>query len=149
MERIDTLVYERPHYSFHGGTFAANPISMTAGLATLKILEDGQLINKLNNVGGKIREKLKEIFEANEVKVQVTGAGSLFNTLFTKEEVKDARAASKADKKKQVDYHLSLIANGVFFLPTHTGALSTAHSETDIEKLLLETEKYAKQCKAT
>lgn len=146
MERIDTLVYERPHYSFHGGTFAANPISMTAGLATLKVLEDGQLINELNNVGGKIREKLKEIFEANEVEVQVTGAGSLFNTHFTKEEVKDARAASKADKKKQVDYHLNLIANGVFILPTHAGALSTAHSETDIKKLLLETEKFARQC---
>jgi len=146
MERIDTLVYRRPYYSFHGGTFAANPISMTAGLATLKVLEDGQLINELNNIGGKIREKLKEIFEANEVEVQVTGAGSLFNTHFTKGEVKDARAASKADKKKQVDYHLNLIANGVFLLPTHTGALSTAHSETDIKKLLLETEKYARQC---
>ena len=149
MERIDTLVYRRPYYSFHGGTFAANPISMTAGLATLKVLEDGQLINKLNNVGGKIRENLKEIFEANEMKVQVTGAGSLFNTHFTKEEVKDTRAASKADKKKQVDYHLNLIANGVFLLPTHTGALSTVHSETDIKKLLLETEKYAKQCERT
>lgn len=146
MERIDALVYRRPYYSFHGGTFAANPISMTAGLATLKVLEDGQLINELNNIGGKIREKLNEIFEANEMKVQVTGAGSLFNTHFTRGEVKDARAASKADKKKQVDYHLNLIANGVFLLPTHTGALSTVHSETDIEKLLLETEKYAKQC---
>jgi len=149
MKRIDMLVYERPYYSFHGGTFAANPISMTAGLATLKILEDGQLINELNNVGGKIREKLREIFEAEGVDVQVTGAGSLFNTHFTKEEVKDARAASKADKKKQVDYHLNLIANGVFFLPTHAGALSTVHFETDIEKLFLETEKYARQCKRT
>ena len=149
MKRLDTLLYERPHYSFHGGTFTANPISMTAGLATLKILKDGQLINKLNNVGGKIREKLKEIFEVNGVDVQVTGAGSLFNTHFTREEVKNAHAASKADKKKLINYHLSLITDGVFFLPAHTGALSTAHSEADIEKLFSETEKYAKQCKAT
>ena len=118
---------------------------MTAGLATLKTLEDGQLINKLNNVGGKIREKLREIFEAKDVDVQVSGLGSLFNTHFVKEEVKDARAASKADRKKQIDYHLSLITNGVFFLPAHTGALSTAHSETDIEKLFFETEKYARE----
>ena len=149
MKRVDTLLYERPYYSFHGGTFAANPISMTAGLVTLELLEDGQLINKLNNIGEKIREQLTETFKTKGVDVQVTGAGSLFNTHFTKEEVKDARAASKADKKKLMSYHLSLIANGVFFLPTHTGALSTAHSEADIEKLLLETEKYARQCKAT
>jgi hypothetical protein len=30
-------------------------------------------------------------------------------------------------------------------LPTHSGALSTAHSKADVEKLFLETEKYAKQ----
>ncbi len=149
MKRIDTLLYERPHYSFHGGTFAANPISMTAGLATLKNLEDGQLISRLNNVGAEIRKQLTEIFKAEDVDVKVTGAGSLFNTHFTKEEVKDARAASRADKKKLVDYHLSLVTNGVFFLPTHNGALSAAHSEDDIEKLFSETAKYARQCKAT
>ena len=147
MERLNSLLHKRPHYSFHGGTFAANPITMTAGLTTLKILEDGQLISKLNRLGDKIREQLREIFEANGVDVQVTGAGSIFNTHFTKEKVKDANAAFKADRKKLVEYNLKLIENGVFFLPTHTGALSTAHSEADIEKLLSETEKYAKTCK--
>jgi glutamate-1-semialdehyde 2,1-aminomutase len=144
MERLDARIYERPNYSFHGGTFAANPIAMTAGLATLKILEDGQLINKLNRVGDKTREQLRKIFEACDINVQVTGASSLFNTHFTREEVKDANGAFKADRKKLVDYHLNLIANGVFFLPMHMGALSTAHSEGDIEKMLLETEEYAK-----
>ncbi len=147
MEKLDTLLHKRPHYSFHGGTFAANPITMTAGLATLKTLEDGQLISKLNRLGDKIREQLREIFEANDVDVQVTGTGSLFNTHFTKEEVKDVNAAFKADRKKLVEYNLKLIENGVFFLPTHTGALCTAHSRADIEKLFSETEKYAKQCK--
>jgi len=148
MERLDTRVYERPHYCFHGGTFTANPITMIAGLTTLEILEAGQLINKLNMLGDKIREQLREIFEGNGVDVQVTGAGSIFNTHFTKEEVKDANAVFKADRKKLVDYNLNLIANGIFFLPTHTGALSAAHSKADIEKLLLETENYAKKCKA-
>ena len=144
MERLDTVFHKRPHYSFQGGTFVANPITMTAGLTTLKILEDGQLISKLNGLGDKIREQLREIFEANGVDAQVTGAGSLFNTHFTKEEVKDANAAFKADRKKLVHYHLKLMENGVFFLPTHTGALSTAHSEADVQKLVSETEKYAK-----
>jgi len=147
MERLDARVYERPHYSFHGGTFTANPITMTAGLATLKILEDGRLINKLNRLGDKIREELREIFEAHDVDVQVTGASSLFNTHFTKNEVKDANAVFRADRKKLVEYNLRLIENCVFLLPTHTGALSTAHSKADVEKLLSETEKYAKTCK--
>jgi glutamate-1-semialdehyde 2,1-aminomutase len=144
MEHLDTIAYKRPRYSFHGGTFTANPITMAAGLATLKLLEDGQLINRLNKTGEKIREQLKNIFEAHGIDIQVTGAGSVFNTHFTKEEVKNASAAYQADRKRLVEYDLALIANGVFFLPTHNGVISTAHSRTDIEKLFVETEKYAK-----
>jgi glutamate-1-semialdehyde 2,1-aminomutase len=144
MQRLDAHIYEPPRYSFHGGTFTANPITMTAGLATLRILEDGRLINKLNTLGDRMREKLREIFETNGVNVQVTGTGSIFNVHFTKEKLKDARGVSRADKKRLIDYNLHLIANGVFFLPTHTGALSTAHSEADMEKMLSETEEYAK-----
>ncbi len=147
MERINTLIYDRPHHSFHGGTFTANPISMTAGLETLKLLKDGQATNELNNTGERIRKDLASIFESHNIDVQVTGAGSLFNTHFTEREVKDAQAASKADKKKQIDYHLSLISNGIFFLPTHTGALCTCHSKEDIEKLFSKTEEYSQQLK--
>jgi len=147
MERLNTQIYERPQCAFHGGTFTANPISMTAGLATLKLLENGKLINALNITGIKIRRQLKEIFDSHGVDVQVTGDSSLFNVHFTKEKVKDANSVYRADRKKVVEYHLNLIANGVFFLPTHTGALSTTHSEADIEKLFSETETYAKKCK--
>lgn len=143
MEHLDTLAYKRPHYSFHGGTFTANPITMSAGLATLKLLEDGQLINRLNKTGEKIRKQVKNIFEAHGIDVQVTGAGSIFNTHFSKEEVKNASTAYQADRNRLVDYDLALIANGVFFLPTHTGVISAAHSRTDIERLFTETEKYA------
>jgi glutamate-1-semialdehyde 2,1-aminomutase len=147
MEKIDHTRHERPKYSFHGGTFTANPITMTAGLTTLKILEDGRLINRLNRLGDKIREQLTNIFEANGIDVQVTGTGSLFDVHFTKEEVKEPNATFRADRKRLAEYHLRLIANGVFFLPTHNGALSTAHTKADIEKLFSETEKFAKSLK--
>jgi glutamate-1-semialdehyde aminotransferase len=76
--------------------------------------------------------------------VKTTGACSLFSVQFTKKEVKDANAVFSADRKKLVDYHSALIAKGLFFLPTHTGALSIAHSKADVEKLFIETETYAK-----
>jgi glutamate-1-semialdehyde 2,1-aminomutase len=147
MSRLDTLLYERPLYSFHGGTFAANPVSMTAGLTTLKILEDGSLISNLNRLGEKTREELREIFQTNGMHIQATGVGSLFGTHFTKDEVKSAHVASKGDRRKLVDYHSYLIANGVFLLPAHEGVLSTAHSKADMEKLFSLTEEFAKQSK--
>lgn len=147
MERLDTLVHKRPHFSFHGGTFAANPITMAAGLTTLRILEDGRFIDKLNTLGEKVRERMKMIFEENGAVAQVTGTSSLFNVHFTKERPKNANDVFRADRNKQIEYDLNLIANGVFVLPTHTAALSTAHSESDIEKLLSVTETYARGLK--
>jgi glutamate-1-semialdehyde 2,1-aminomutase len=147
MERVNSLVHKRPHFSFHGGTFTGNPITMTAGLATLRILEDGRLIDQLNRLGDKTRNELRTIFEASNVDAQVTGASSIFNVHFTREKIEDAYAASRADKNLLREYNLKLIANGVFFLPTHNGALSTVHSEGDMEKLYSETENYARQCK--
>jgi glutamate-1-semialdehyde 2,1-aminomutase len=148
MERLNNLVYLRPNYSFHGGTFAASPVTMAAGLATLRLLEDGRLIDGLNRTGARVRKELSDIFEAHRLDVQLTGAGSIFNTHFTKERVNDAIAAYRADRKKLINYNLGLIANGLFFLPTHNGVLSTEHSEDDIQKLVAETQKYAKQAHA-
>ncbi len=147
MERLDSLTYKRPQCSFHGGTFTGNPITMTAGLTTLRILEDGTKISELNKSGERIRMRLGEIFEANDMDAKVTGVGSLFNVHFTKEDVENAGAAARADRNRLLEYNLRLIANGVFLLPAHNGSLSTAHGKADVEKLISETENYAKHCK--
>jgi glutamate-1-semialdehyde 2,1-aminomutase len=147
MESLDTVVHERPFFSFHGGTFVANPVTMIAGLTTLKILQNKPYIERLNKTGERLRRQTKQIFEANDVAAQVVGTSSLFNIHFTKGPVKDAHDASMADKGKQVDYCLNLIEDGVFILPTHIAALSTAHSKEDLDKFLLATEEYAKRTK--
>ncbi|MEM2466599.1 MAG: glutamate-1-semialdehyde 2,1-aminomutase [Candidatus Bathyarchaeia archaeon] len=144
MERLNPLVYERPNFSFHGGTFCANPITMAAGLAVLKVLEDGSIISRLNRIGEKVRDTLREIFEAKGIDAQATGAGSMLNIHFTGKQVKNARDAFEADRKRLVEYHLNLIARGVFFLPTHFGSISAAHTDADIEKLFQATEDYAR-----
>jgi len=144
MELMDPLLYERPNFSFHGGTFCANPVTVTAGLATLKTLEDGTVISDLNRRGNKLRQELADIFEQKRVDVQVVGVSSLLHTHFTDAEIKDIHAVFTANREKLAQYHMHLISNGVFFLPTKTGALSEAHCKEDISKLLIEAEDYAK-----
>ena len=146
MNYLNPILHERPKFSFHGGTFCANPITMTAGLTTLRLLEDGHLIDKLNKRGKKVRDNLSNIFESHNVDVQVTGASSLFQTHFTREQVKDVHGAFRADRKKLLGYHMHLIVNGVFFLPARTGVLGVVHTKGDIEQLLTEAEAFAKKC---
>jgi len=145
MEHLNPLMYERPKFSFHGGTFCGNPVTMTAGLTMLKTLEDGSIIKHLNKSGEKLRKDLADIFERKNVDVQVTGTSSLFHTHFTKEKVKDAHAVYRANRQKLQEYHEFLIRNSVFFLPTKSGAISNAHTRDDINKLLTETENYLSQ----
>jgi glutamate-1-semialdehyde 2,1-aminomutase len=142
MEHMDALRYEKPNLSFHGGTFCANPVTMTAGLATLRRLEDGRLLNELNKRGDHVRQHLSEIFGRRGVDVQVTGVGSLFHTHFTREEIKDVHGVFRADRGRMLEYHIYLMTKGIFFLPTKTGALSTAHTSDDIDSLLTAAKSY-------
>ncbi len=142
MEHMNPLLYPRPLYSFQGGTFCANPVTMTASLATLRILEDGKLIDRLNREGGKIRKQLEDVFQRKNFDVQVTGLGSLWHTHFTKERINDNYGVARADREKLARYHMHLVENGVFFLPGKMGALSAAHTREDLEKLIAQTENF-------
>jgi len=144
MEFMDPLLHERPKCSFHGGTFCANPVTMTAGLAMLGTLEDGTIINELNRRGNKLQAQLADIFDGRHLCAQVVGTGSLFHTHFTDEEVKDIQAVFRADRERLAQYHMHLAANGVFFLTAKMGALSTAHNTKDLDKLLAETENFTR-----
>ena len=148
MERTDNTKFNRGNLAFHGGTFTGNPITMTAGTATLSILEDGKVIRELNETGEKIRADLHDIFDRNYIRAQITGVSSLFNVHFVDGPIKDTVTCSREDKKRLSDYHMRLITKGVFFLPTHNGNIGATHSQKDVEKLLSETEDYTKNYKS-
>lgn len=145
MERTDSTKFSRRDLAFHGGTFTGNPVTMTAGIATLQILEDGKIVSDLNGTGNRIRTSLGDIFAKHGISVQVTGISSLFNVHFYDAPIKDAVTCAKEDRKRLLEYDMTLITGGIFFLPTHNGNISAAHSQDDIDKLLSRTEDYAKK----
>lgn len=144
MERMNPLAFERPTFSFQGGTFTANPTTLTAGLEMLKTLEDGRVISRLNGEGERVRRGLQDVFDRGKVDAVVNCVGSLFHVHFTKEKVSNTSAVFRANREKLAKYHLDLIGKGVFFLPKKSGAISDAHSKEDLEKLLVETENHVK-----
>jgi glutamate-1-semialdehyde 2,1-aminomutase len=60
-----------------GGTFAAHPVTMAAGLTCMELLT-GDAFARLAHLGEVLRAGLRSAFAAAEVGWQVTGAGSLF-----------------------------------------------------------------------
>lgn len=129
-----------------GGTFSANPMTMTSGKAMLKFLKknSGPVYKKIGELGQEARNGLAKIFQD---KVTVTGMGSLFMPHFLANgvtQVTNAEEASRCDTEILKRYHFELIAkNGIFFLPGKLGAISYMHSGSDIKNLLEASKKFA------
>ena len=147
MEFLDSITHSRPEYSFHGGTFCGNPITMTAGLAMLRQLENGNIIKRLNELGGWLRKEIKDVFESAGVEAQITGVSSLFHIHFTSKKIGNAEDAAKADKNKILELHQYLMTKGFFFMPAHVGGLCSEHTKEDLEALVSEIENYAPKLK--
>jgi len=126
-----------------GGTFSANPVTMTAGLATLNFLKSNkQVYSKIDRLGVMARKGLSKIFEQAGIPCKVTGTGSIFLTHFGKEMVNDAIDVATSDRELLTKYHLALMADHeIFFLPGKMAAFSYAHDEGDVRRLLAATEK--------
>ena len=147
MKITDTNSNKRLDRSYiGGGTFSANPMTMTSGKAMLKFLKknSGPVYKKIGNLGEEARKGLSKIFQD---KVTVTGMGSLFMPHFLANgitQVTNAEEASRCDIETLKRYHFELIAkNGIFFLPGKLGAISYVHSESDIKDLLEASKKFA------
>ena len=125
-----------------GGTFAANPLTMTAGLATLQYLKQNKAViyPKVNKIGLRIREGLDSVFSDAHIDVDITGVGSLFITHFLNQDIRKISSALDAglsDKGLLRKYHLALIAkHNIFFLPEKMGAISSVHTMKDAELLI-------------
>lgn len=124
-----------------GGTFSANPMTASAGLATLNYLSksNAEIYGKLEMMGITARKGIDEVLEDRGLKAKTTGLGSLLVTHFLRSDQKDIENASdsySSDRILQERFYLSLMNYGIFFLPTHLGAISTEHTEEDIRKLI-------------
>lgn len=135
--------------SIGGGTFSANPATMSAGLSTLNYLKSNKqtIYTKLNSLGDQLRKRLTRLFNDSKINVKVTGMGSLFMPHFlgrrdnNKDKVDNALDVATANQKLLHMYHISLMArHNIFFLPGKMGCFSDAHNTNDLERLISATE---------
>jgi glutamate-1-semialdehyde 2,1-aminomutase len=134
--------------SIGGGTFSANPATMSAGLSTLNYLKNNKqtIYKKLNSLGDQLRKRLSNLFNDSKIDVKVTGMGSLFMPHFlgtsnNKYKIDNALDVATANQKLLHIYHKSLMArHNIFFLPGKMGCFSDSHSINDLERLISATE---------
>ena len=123
--------------SIGGGTFSENPMTMAAGLATLRYLrtEAGQIYPRLEKSGAQLRKKIDERLEEQGVEAHTTGLGSLFLTHFGPAP-RNAEEAGTEERQTKVEYGLHLISRGIFVLPGHPCGISVRHTDRDLDRLV-------------
>ena len=117
------------------GTFNANPMTMAAGLAAMRLL-DSDAIDQLAQLGARFADGLEKVVADTGVTARVTGQGSLWTLHFTSAEVVDYRSKATADPAMQRRFHLALLTEGIFSAPRGMFALSTVMTEAHVDDAL-------------
>jgi len=118
---------------FHSGTFNGCPTVLAAGLATMEVLKKPRTYTHTNWVADEVKKCMRDAFEDNEIEAKVIGLASMFQTVFTSENVKDYRDIARADSKKRVNFDLGLINNGAYVRPGRTYYTSLVHTKSDLK----------------
>ena len=122
----------------HGGTFNANPVTVTAGLETMTQMTPDAFA-RLNRLGDYVRERLTRMFHDRGTPAQVCGAGSIFLAHLTGEKLVDFRSLKGFSRNnaiygslchRMLQYGFVLSPRGIF------GCLSTPMGETELDGLV-------------
>jgi ornithine--oxo-acid transaminase len=86
-QRVYDAVFDSLEHSVsHGSTFAPNDLAMAAGLATLRELDDRQLVERSARLGELLLERTRPLVEAYDVVRDVRGLGLMWAMEFAEPE---------------------------------------------------------------
>ena len=120
---------------YHAGTFSGNPISLTAGHTTVRILQEKKPYRELRRKTEKLVSAVRDFAEDGGMNVSVGFIESMFCIYFG-EKPRDYVSALKLDSKRFMRFYWKMLENGVFLPPSQyeTCFMSTAHSDDDVER---------------
>ncbi|WDT74487.1 MAG: glutamate-1-semialdehyde 2,1-aminomutase [Candidatus Manganitrophus sp.] len=121
---------------YQAGTLSGNPIAMAAGLATLSLLKDLSVYEKLERRAADLAEGLADAARKAQISVQINRVASQMTLFFNSNKVADYTTALQSDRDRFSKFFLALLEQGVYLPPSQFEAffLSTAHSPSDIEQ---------------
>ena len=121
---------------YQAGTLSGNPLAMTAGIETLRLLSKDGIYKKLENTASLLEKGLRDAAKMAGVKTRFYRAGTMFCNYFTDTHVIDYKTAKTSDTSKFARFFSNMLKRGINIAPSQfeAGFISLAHTEKDIEK---------------
>ncbi len=130
---METVAPAGPMYQ--AGTLSGNPLAMTAGVETLKVLREPGVFDDLVARTERLCAGIGEAARSVGVPVYQTQVGTMFCTYFTEGPVTNWATVGQADTDRFGRFFRAMLEEGVYVAPSQfeAGFTSTAHTEEVIE----------------
>jgi glutamate-1-semialdehyde 2,1-aminomutase len=124
---------------YQAGTLSGNPLAMTAGLETLRILsEEPLLYMKLEMSAGMLIDGIQKNLDKLGLPYVSNRVGSMFTLFFTDRPVRNWDDAKTCDTGLYGSYFSEMLQRGIYLAPSQFEAafLSVMHSDDDIARTI-------------
>ena len=141
------LAPEGPVYQ--AGTLSGNPLAMSAGLTTLKMLNEN-VYSKLEEISNKIQVGWEKNIKETDTNACISRVGSMMTLFFSdKNQINNYNDALELNTKQYAKYFKSMLNMGVYLPPSQYECLflSTAINDDDINHLIKSNKKALEELK--
>jgi glutamate-1-semialdehyde 2,1-aminomutase len=123
---------------YQASTFAGNPVSVAAAIATLEALLEGKnsIYPQVARTCDSIVNGIRDMVAASKLECRINSIGSMFQLFFATEKVRDEASAKKANALSFRRLYDELLKRDVFVPPSQfeTCFVSYAHTEDDSDR---------------
>ncbi|MCA1742441.1 MAG: glutamate-1-semialdehyde 2,1-aminomutase [Desulfonatronovibrio sp.] len=122
---------------YQAGTLSGNPLAMTAGYHTLRVLKEMDY-DQLTSKTAELANNLKDILEEKGLPVHLNTISSIFTLFFTSEKVMNFDSAKKSDQNLFKQFYNQMRDQGIYLAPSgfECAFNSFAHGPDEWEKTL-------------
>ena len=99
---------------YQAGTLSGNPLAVTAGIETLKLMNAPGAYERLNEIGTRLAEGLRRAIRDAGVQACVNQLGSMITVFFGVEQVRDYTSAVSCDTAMFARYFHGMLERGMY-----------------------------------
>lgn len=121
---------------YQAGTLSGNPVAVTAGLTTLKLIQAPGFYDQLTAQTAKLMDGLKQAAQKAGVTFSAQSVGGMFGLYFSASNPTSYAEMMQSDKTAFNKFFHSMLDSGIYLGPSafEAGFVSAAHTDADIEQ---------------
>ncbi len=123
---------------YQAGTLSGNPLAMSAGIATLKLLQQDGFYETIEEKSAYLCKGLQEAADDAKVPTSLQRVGSMFCTYFQQQEVFNFADVKAETPQIFARFFRCMLDEGINIAPSQyeAGFMSVAHSQEDLDKTI-------------